>query len=196
MTRRKRIAEPVGTDQRSPLSDKARGSGRPFSPETAWAVLFMASGADPAWLGANVGRSLRRRLKRQSGSSLLEQLPRLSRRGSVRYFLGSVAAQAEIREHPAFVASGVSGADHYGANVIAPGVLEGYLPANEIERLAHLFALREVEELRANLILRAPAIWPFVSEGVAPRAVVAVDLLESASQRTKDAGRDLLRAGT
>lgn len=76
----------------------------------------------------------------------------------------------------------------------APGVVEGYLPKDEAERLAYLFALREVEELRANLILHATAHWPFDDRRVAPRAVVAADLALSMSERTRRAGERLLQA--
>lgn len=175
---------------RRQLGRGARG-GRPVSIPNAWAALFLASGEQPAWLNDAVARRVRRRLLKRP---LREELPRLERRADVRYFLGSPAALDEVSHHPQFVASGVSAANEYGADIVAPGVIEGYLPKREAERLAHLFALREVEELRANLILHAAESWPFGDQRIAPRAVVAADLALSMSERTRRAGEKLLQA--
>lgn len=180
------FVRPASVDRRQ---SRDRAVGRPMAAANAWALLLLASGEQPSWLDALVVARLRRRL-RQRG--LRVQLPRLSSRGHVRYLLGSAAAQDELRKNPDFVASGVSAADEYGADVIAPNVVEGYLPAPAADRLAHVFALREVDEMRANIILRVPALWPFDQHKVAPRAVVAADLAESLSARARDAGELLL----
>lgn len=171
-------------------SRDARG-GRPVSVANAWAALFLASGEQPAWLSDGIARRVRRRLLQRP---LQEELPRLGQRAKVRYFLGSQAALDEVRRHRRFVASGVSAANEYGADIVAPGVVEGYLPKEEVDRLAHLFALREVEELRANIILHAAEHWPFDDRRIAPRAVVAADLALSVSDRTRMAGERLLRS--
>jgi hypothetical protein len=179
-----------GAAARRLVTRDARG-GRPVKVGNAWAELFLASGEQPAWLSDSAARRVRRRLLERP---LRERLPRLERRADVRYFLGGPAALDEVRRHSQFVASGVSAADHYGADIVAPSVVEGYLPKEEVDRLTYLFALREVEELRANLILHAAEYWPFDGRRIAPRAVVAADLLLSMSERTRRAGERLLRA--
>lgn len=171
-------------------SRDARG-GRPVSATNAWAALFLASGEQPAWLSDDIARRVERRLLQRP---LRDELPRLDQRAEVRYFLGSQAALDEVRRHRRFVASGVSAANEYGADIVAPGVVEGYLPKEDVDRLAHLFALREVEELRANIILHAAEHWPFDDRRIAPRAVVAADLALSVSDRTRLAGERLLRS--
>jgi hypothetical protein len=93
-----------------------------------------------------------------------------------------------------FVRSGVSAAEHHNVDVVAPGVVEGYLPKERLAKLSHEHALRAVPEGSANLIVRAvDDLWPFRSERVAPEAVVAVDLIDSADQRSRRAGSELLK---
>ncbi len=90
--------------------------------------------------------------------------------------------------------SGISAAAEYGASLRSPRVLEGYLPTRDAERFAYRYALQPAEERDADLILREIAgFWPFEGRQVAPKAVVAVDLLESLDQRTRRAGEELLR---
>lgn len=181
------LIDPSAVDHRRAL---ARSPGRPIGAETVWALLFRASGAEPSWRPAAARRRLRSRLR---AHSLARDLGRLRLRAEVRYFLGSEAAQNALREHPHAVASGVSAADVYGADVLAPGVVDAYLPAVEAQRFAHAFALHEVEGQRANIILRAAAFWPFDGWRVAPRAVVAADLADALEERTRRAGLRLLR---
>ena len=72
--------------------------------------------------------------------------------------------------------------------------MEGYLPKDRLAKFSYEHALREVSEASANLILRSVEdLWPFKSERVAPKAVVAVDLLDSADQRSRRAGSKLLK---
>jgi len=181
----------VDRDAIDGLRARRRSGGRPIEPANAWAALFLASGAEPRWLSRPAQARVRRRLGKRS----LDQLaPRLSARGSARYYVGNARAQEQIASRPDFVVSGVSAAEHYGADVIAPGVVEGYLPADQIERLVYLHALRAVGELQANIVLRSVrGRWPFGEAGIAPKAVVAADLAESQSERTRDAGLRLLR---
>lgn len=167
-----------------------RSPGRPVSSETAWAILFRASGAEPSWLPDSARGRLRRRLRVRS---LAREVVRLRLRAEVRYFLGTEAAQDVLRQHPHAVASGVSAANVFGADVRAPSVVDAYVPAGEAQRFADGFALHEVEEPRANIILRATAFWPFDGQRVAPRAVVAADLADSLDERTRRAGLRLLR---
>lgn len=172
------------------LKQSRRESGRPLTPENAWGMLFLASGERPNWLSAWRASRLRARLR---SGRVSDVLPRLEGRARPRYLLGSESALNMIKEHPRFVPSGVSAARRYGADVLAPGVIEGYMPASEVERLQHLLALREVDEMRANVILRAVDVWPFADgAAAAPRAVVGADLASSASERAKDAGLQLL----
>lgn len=168
-----------------------RGRGRPLEPSNAWGLLFLASGEAAPWVASDVRSRLRRRLRERS---LRHDLPRLAKRARVRYLAGGEGARRELLAQPRFVRSGISAAAHYGASLRSPRVLEGYLPESDLKRLSYKLALREVDEPEADVILRGVAgLWPFERRAVAPVAVVAVDLLDSADQRTRRAGEVLLR---
>lgn len=166
-------------------------SGRPYEPRSAWGVLFLASAEPAPWLRADVRSRLRRRIRE---GLLRRDRPRLARRARARCFVGAERARAALLKEPSFVRSGISAAAEYGASLRSPRVLEGYLPTRDAERFAYRYALQPAEERDADLILREIAgFWPFEGRQVAPKAVVAVDLLESLDQRTRRAGEELLR---
>jgi len=168
----------------------ARVEGRPFSSENAWGLLFLASGKPAEWLSA-VERS---RLKARLKAPRFPFASRFRRRANVAYLRGDERALRKIVGDDQFVRSGVSAAEHHNVDVVAPGVVEGYLPKERLAKLSHEHALRAVPEGSANLIVRAvDDLWPFRSERVAPEAVVAVDLIDSADQRSRRAGSELLK---
>lgn len=165
--------------------------GRPLDPANAWGLLFLASGEPAPWLANDVRSRLRRRLRE---SCVRKELSRLGKRAQVYYFAGAKLAGSALLRNPRFVQSGISAAAGYGASLRSPGILEGYLPAPEVERLVYRYALQPAEEPEADLILHVVSgFWPFNEHKVAPRAAVAADLLDSVDQRTRRAGEDLLR---
>jgi hypothetical protein len=179
----------VGALQRRGLLGAPQG--RPLEAENAWGLLFLASGEPAPWLASDVRSRLRRRLRE---GALRRDHGRLMKRARVRYFIGGERARKHLMREPRFVRSGISAAADHGASLRSPRVLEGYLPEVEVARLAYRFALRSVDESEADLIVRGVAgFWPFGASRVAPKAVVAVDLLESLDQRTRRAGEELLR---
>ncbi len=167
-----------------------RVAGRPFSPENAWGLLFLASGKPAEWLSP-VDRS---RLKARLKSPRFPLASRFRRRASVNYLRGDERALRKIVANDKFVRSGVSAAEDHRVDLVAPGVVEGYLPKERLAKLSYEHALRAVAENSANLIVRAvDDSWPFKSERVAPEAVVAVDLIDSVDQRSRRAGSELLK---
>jgi hypothetical protein len=78
-------------------------------------------------------------------------------------------------------------------DISAPGVLEGYYPLRELGRFVYRYALREVPEAQANLIVHGFEHLPFARR-VMPPAVVAMDLVESDDDRAKRAGLQFLRS--
>ena len=91
------------------------------------------------------------------------------------------------------VRSGVSaGADH-GVDIVASDFLEAYVSEARIAELIDQYGLDPDAE-RPNVVLRVvgDAVWPFSPEmDVAPRPVVAVDLLEADDERSRRAGAAL-----
>lgn len=166
-------------------------SGRPLEPKNAWGLLFLASGEPAPWLASDVRSRLRRRLRE---GALRRDRGRLAKRARVHYFIGGERARAHVARDPRFVRSGISAAAEHGASLRSPRVLDGYLPEPEVERLVYRFALQPADEREADLIIHGvPAFWPFGKRRIAPKAVVAVDLLGSLDQRTRRAGEELLR---
>lgn len=167
----------------------ARVSGRPFSPDNAWGLLFLASGRPAEWLSL-VERS---RLKARLKSPKFPLASRFRRRASVHYLRGDERALRKIAADDQFVRSGVSAVEDHDIGLVAPGVVEGYLPKARLAKLSYEHVLRGVSENVANLIVRAvDERWPFASERVAPEAVVAVDLIDSVDKRSRRAGSRLL----
>lgn len=166
--------------------------GRQLEPANAWGLLFLASGEAAPWLGSDVRSRLRRRLRE---GFLRRDRARLSRRARAFYFVGAARARAYLMQDERFVQSGISAAAQHGASIRSRVVFEGYLPEDELEKVIYRFALQSADEREADLILHAvPGAWPFGSKRIAPKAVVAVDLMESLDQRTRRAGEELLRS--
>jgi hypothetical protein len=116
--------------------------------------------------------------------------------------LRSRARTLRLRTHPAYlerlahdqrvVRTGVTAATDYGADITAPGMAELYAPARSIPALRGTYHLVEAEEPNAVIhVVDGP--WPFrAGVQLAPRHVVALDLLDSDDERTRRAGLELL----
>lgn len=166
-------------------------AGRPFSPAQAWGLIALAEGDDPKWLDASHRSRLRRQLREHD---LRDVIPSLVRRGRRIGLRAHASDLARIEAEPDVVRSGVSAASDYGLEIVAPGVLEAYIPARRwspLERRYHL-------QLSAdpNLILHViDGPWPFAKDQrVAPKLAVALDLLDHDDERSRRAGQRALRA--
>ena len=169
---------------------RSQVGGRPFEPRKAWALLFLFSSEDAAWLSI-VDRSKLRAVVRDREFESVS--PRLGRRAEVRFFAGGERARNDIVRASDFVRSGLSAAEHYGASLRSGIVVDGYLPRRSADRLIYRHALREVDEREAEIVLRLADFWPLGGRNVAPKAAVVADLLDSHDERTARAGRELGR---
>jgi excisionase family DNA binding protein len=171
-------------DHRAPI-------GRPWSASSAWAALAMADGNDS--ILAPVERSRARR--RMSGRGFLGVVDRLAARAERGGFYGHPSVLRRLANEPSLILSGVSAAAAHRADVRASEFLEAYVPLSQAQGIIRRYALRPVEE-RPNIVLRIveDSVWPFAGgDRMAPRAVVAVDLLESDDERSRRAGSELAR---
>jgi len=163
-----------------------RYPGRPLSARSAWGVLGL--GED------RLSRSERRRaLDRRA--KLGEAPPgMLANRAAAHRFRAHPGLLGQLAADPRLLASGVSAAGRYRADIIALGELEAYVRAEDIESIEHEYALREPRDgVRPNVVLRTPQPdWPF-RDGVeaAPLLVVAADLLDAGDERSVRAAREL-----
>lgn len=173
----------IGIDERRP-----RG-GRPFSQAHALGALFLASKEDAPWLSDYE----KWRIRKYALPRLRRVIPRLNARARVRHLRAPSSLVARLMQDQRLIRSGVSAAENFGAPVIARDVLDGYYPEARLAELVHRYALPEVPEASANLILRG--VDEALSLGARremPIAVVAADLLQSSDARVRRAGRRLL----
>jgi hypothetical protein len=87
----------------------------------------------------------------------------------------------------------LSGASEYGVNLVGGDLMEVYVPARSLDAIVDRYAL-DADAERPNLLLRVvdDSVWPFAAGvKVAPRPVVAVDLLDSDDERSRRAGVEL-----
>ena len=112
----------------------------------------------------------------------------------MRLFRADPRVLDQLRSEPVLVRSGVSAAAEYGVDVRAPGVVEAYVPRDQLDALVYRYALRPAGLADANVVLHlVDGSVPRTADGVAPVAAVALDLLESGDARSQRAGRALAR---
>lgn len=169
---------------------QSRRRGRPYSAPNSWALLSLASGDEPDWLGPQALRRLRRRLGRRG---LQRLLPRLRDRGHVRFFGAPDQIRQKLAQEIDLVPSGSSASSRYGLDIKASGVLDAYVPEGKADALAYRYALRPAAPNNADVILReVRGLWPLSGRSAAPPAAVAADLLDSPDERSQRAGHKLL----
>ena len=169
-----------------------RPAHRPWKPASAWAVLAAAEGSLPSSLQAYERHRALKRLE----AGLADIVVLLSERCRRRTFYAHPADVDRIVAVPGVVRTAASAADEHGIDLVGPGPAEAYASESVFGRIAAGFHLEERSE-RPNLVLRVvgDAHWPFpAGTEVAPRAVAAVDLLESGDHRARRAGAELLES--
>ena len=171
---------------------RRRPAHRPWKPESAWAVLAAAEGSPPPSLSAYERHRALKRL--QKGLPNIAAL--LSERADRRTFYAHPADVDRIIAMPGVVKTAASAAEEHSIDLVGPGPAEAYVTETTLGQIALGHHMEERSE-RPNLVLRVmgDAHWPFPDGAeVAPRAVAAVDLLESGDERTRRAGRELLES--
>ena len=176
-------------------------NGRPLDQATAWAVLWLAIGDNPGNLGpsgASLSRNTRWRVRQRLGHGPLADLlvalaPRLRNRGKLLRLRAHPSDLARLANEPDLVRTGVSAAEDVGADIVAPGVFEAYARATRLDSIRKHYLLQESSNPNGLLrVVNEP--WPFPAGAqTAPASAVALDLLDSPDERTRRAGRQLLR---
>lgn len=166
-------------------------SGRPYSPAHAWGVIALAEGENPEWLDSSNRSRLRRLLREQD---LQDILPSLARRGRRLELRAHVSDLPRIEAEPDVVLSGVSAASKHRLEIVAPGVLEAYVPARRLSQLERRYRLKP--SANANLILHVvDGPWPFAEDQrVAPRLAAVLDLLDHDDERSRSAAHRALKS--
>lgn len=168
------------------LGAQARGRGRPWAPDTAWAALWMASGLEPEW----AGRQTRYRLARRLRAAMPDGLAWACRgRADVRRFRGAESFIGALSSRLAL--TGASALEP-ARDLMAPSsrAVDGYCAGHDIGALVDEFFL--VDDPAGNVTLRATGFALITPGGAIPPAVVGIDLLESSDPREAAAGRAVL----
>ncbi len=166
--------------------DHRAPAGRPWRASSAWAVLAIADGNESEMLPVDRSRA-RRRLADHGLAGLVD---RLAARAQRQRFYAHPSILQRLEEEPDVVRSGASAAADYQADLIVSDFLEAYVPASRLRGFVDRYGLDANAE-QPNVLLRAvdDVVWPFAPDaGVAPRAVVVVDLLEADDDRSRRAG--------
>ena len=165
-------------------------SGRPYSSAHAWGLIALAEGEPAAWLDASSRSRLRRLLREHE---LRDILPALVRRGRRLKLRAHASDLPRIEAELDVVRSGVSAAVEHGLEIVAPGVLEAYLPARRLSQLERRYRLKP--SANANVILHVvDGPWPFArNQRAASRLAAVLDLLAHDDERSRRAGQLALK---
>lgn len=168
------------------LARRGDGSGRPLSPAMAWAVLLLASGdalkADRL-AGAPRYRARARQWLREH--PLADDAARLRERARREQFEAHPSEVDRLRERPDVLLTGGSAADAVGL-VGQAQAIEFYASASQRDSIiAEHALLTGAGDVAVRWV--PDDIWRALdaADGVAPRAVVLVDLLESDDPRAR-----------
>lgn len=166
-------------------------SGRPYSSSHAWALIALAEGENPKWLDSSNRSRLRRLLREQNFQDILPSLARRGRRLELRAHASDLP---RIEAEPDVVRSGVSAASEHRLEIVAPSVLEAYIPARRLSQLERRYRLKPSAD--ANLILHVvDGPWPFAfDQRVAPRLAAVLDLLDHDDERSRRAAHRALKS--
>jgi excisionase family DNA binding protein len=181
----------IDADQVSKAKNHRPARGRPWHPASAWAVLALADGGEAVLTPVD-----RSRARQRLGDGLEDLAGSLRSRATVRTFYGHPSVLALLAAATDVVRSGISAAADHGADLLGGDGFEGYVRASDAGSLVSQLALDESAQ-RPNVVLRVveDAVWPFqAGQRLAGRAVVAIDLLESADPRARRAATELLAA--
>ncbi|MGH2975982.1 MAG: type IV toxin-antitoxin system AbiEi family antitoxin [Solirubrobacterales bacterium] len=152
-------------------------------------MIALAEGEVPKWLVASNRSRLRRRL---SEHDLQDIVPALSRRARRLKLRAHASDLPRIQAEQGVVLSGVSAASEHGLAIVAPGVLEVYVPAGRLSDLERRYRLKPSAD--PNVILHViDGPWPFAQDQrIAPRLAAVLDLLDDDDERSRRAAHDAL----
>ena len=166
-----------------------RGAHRPWNPSSAWRVLALADGAEVAC--THVERS---RARRRLAGGLRSIHGRLESRAHKRRYYVHPSAITRIAGRTDVVRTAASASAEHRLGLVGGADLEAYVRQSALQQLIDEESAEERSD-RWNLMLRVVEdhVWPFPPGAeVAPRAVVAIDSLESEDERVRRAGAELL----
>lgn len=165
------------------------GDGRRLTPPNAWGVIAMASGERAPWLSPDTRYRLRRLLEKHG---LLALRARLTERGKPHGFRAHPSLLRAIRDGDTLMLTGVTAAAELRLGLLAGDKVDAYVAERALPGIVARHRLQESQD--PNVVLRSVSSfvpsWP--PGRIAPKAAVALDLLEDADPRSRQVGRELL----
>lgn len=167
-----------------------RPAGRPYSPRSCWAILQLLEGQEPD-VSASRAWQLRQYLLNRDPFDLAG---RLRKRAGRELFHAHSSLLNRLLDDDHVLQGGVSAVGEVGADLLIRDELaELYVHVSDLVQLRSDYHLNEADHI--NVIVHVvPADIQIPFSGVAPRSLVALDLMESGEPRAVDAGRRLWRA--
>lgn len=166
------------------------GNGRRLTPPNAWGILAMASGQRAPWLSPDTRYRLRRLLAKHGLPALRA---RLVERGTPSGFRAHPSLLRAIREDDALMLTGVTAAAELRLGLLAGDAIDAYVTERSLSGIVARHRLQNSQD--PNVVLRSvPSFvpdWP--PNRIAPKAAIALDLLEGEDPRSRQVGEDLLR---
>lgn len=164
--------------------------GRAWTAKTAWAALALLSGQNPTWISSSEKSRLKSRLRKLDANAVC--ILARNKDKTIR-FRATTDGLAALTDH--LIASGASAmrdegtADTFGMSG-GGGIAEGYVMAGDARALAEAFGL--VEDPAGNAIIHEVELAEPFTEGRAPVAAIAVDLMGSLATRERSAGQRVI----
>lgn len=166
------------------------GDGRRYSPRRAWALILLADGVVPPGLDAPTISRLRSVARSQG---LWGIRARLASRAERRDHRAHSSDLARLAAEDGIVRTGPRSAADVGIGLVAPEApIELYVDAATARRLEHRYSLRPSDD--PNVVLRVvpDEVRAWLTEPVAPRSAVALDLADDRDPRSQQAAREAL----
>ncbi|RSN31362.1 hypothetical protein DMC61_14530 [Amycolatopsis sp. WAC 04169] len=172
--------------------------GRPLSARVTWTSAALFDGLGTDWLSSAERSRLSARWQTSGGAAQVCRWWMQSRATATRYRIAPDDI-AELLKFEGVVAGGISAASHYGTGLGHSAEAEIYASTATAKRLVDEFFL--LADPQGNLTVHevtADTHWHCrtarIVEGVqvAPRLIVAADLLDSDDTRSRSAGAALL----
>jgi len=165
------------------------GDGRRLTPPNAWGVIAMASGERAPWLSPDTRYRLRRLLEKHG---LLALRARLTERGKPHGFRAHPSLLRAIRDGDTLMLTGVTAAAEMRLGLLAGETVDAYVDERALAGIVARHRLQQSQD--PNVVLRS--VSSFVPSRppsrVAPKAAVALDLLEHEDPRSRQIGKELL----
>jgi excisionase family DNA binding protein len=164
--------------------------GRPYSPRRAWALILLASGIVPPGLDYATLSKLRSVVRQQTLWSIRSRLVLRAERRELRAHTSDLP---RLEAEDGIIRTGARYARQAGLGLIASDApVEFYLDASTANRIQKRYRLRASDSPNVILHVIPDEVRGWLTEPVAPRPAVALDLGDDDDPRSRKVAREAL----